>query len=214
MDSRLTTFQREVLEGFFAREQRFYLTGGAALAGFHLGHRTTEDLDLFTGSEVLDDGEEALRATATSIGATVERVRVATTYRRWHVRRDADVVVVDLAFDPTAQGSSDKERIGQVRVDPAEEILANKLTTILSRAETRDLVDAMFLLRQGHSLEKALELAQRKDASASAGTLAWLLGDLRIGDDARLPADVSVPQLRAFVEELRERLARLAFPSV
>ena len=46
--SRLTRFQVEVLEAFFRREGRFYLTGGGALAGFHLGHRETHDLDLFT----------------------------------------------------------------------------------------------------------------------------------------------------------------------
>jgi hypothetical protein len=46
--STLDRFQQEILEAFFDREQRFFLTGGAALAGFHLGHRTTRDLDLFT----------------------------------------------------------------------------------------------------------------------------------------------------------------------
>src|SRR5204862_1563664 len=29
---------REVLEAFFRKEQRFFLSGGAALVGFHLGH--------------------------------------------------------------------------------------------------------------------------------------------------------------------------------
>jgi len=42
-DSRLTKLQTEVLGAFFSREQRFYLTGGGALAGYHLGHRETHD---------------------------------------------------------------------------------------------------------------------------------------------------------------------------
>jgi hypothetical protein len=46
--SKLTAFQKDVLDAFFRRERGFFLTGGAALAGFHLGHRTTDDLDLFT----------------------------------------------------------------------------------------------------------------------------------------------------------------------
>jgi hypothetical protein len=41
--SKLTALQREVLDAFFQRERGFFLTGGAALAGFHLGHRTTDD---------------------------------------------------------------------------------------------------------------------------------------------------------------------------
>lgn len=44
----LTDLQRDLLREFFAREQRLFLTGGAALAGFYLHHRKTEDLDLFT----------------------------------------------------------------------------------------------------------------------------------------------------------------------
>ena len=40
--------QKEALSAFFEREREFFLTGGAALVGFHLRHRTTTDLDLFT----------------------------------------------------------------------------------------------------------------------------------------------------------------------
>lgn len=38
IESRLTLLQRDLLEAFFARSADFHLTGGAALAGFHLGH--------------------------------------------------------------------------------------------------------------------------------------------------------------------------------
>jgi hypothetical protein len=47
-DSKLSPLQLAVIRAFFEREHDFFLTGGAALAGFHLGHRTTGDLDLFT----------------------------------------------------------------------------------------------------------------------------------------------------------------------
>src|ERR1044071_3340373 len=46
--SKLTALQREVLDAFFQRERGFFLTRGAAIVGFYLGHRTTDDLDLFT----------------------------------------------------------------------------------------------------------------------------------------------------------------------
>ncbi|MCW5969716.1 MAG: hypothetical protein KIT57_14505 [Blastocatellales bacterium] len=36
--SNLSTLQREFLEEFFRREDRFFLSGGAALVGFYLGH--------------------------------------------------------------------------------------------------------------------------------------------------------------------------------
>lgn len=41
----------------------FVLTGGGALAGFHLGHRTSDDLDLFGKPPVaLEDGVRAIHA--------------------------------------------------------------------------------------------------------------------------------------------------------
>ena len=53
-----------MLEAFFGKESRFFLSGGGALAGFHLGHRETDDLDLFTTEDVLDQGATALGAVA------------------------------------------------------------------------------------------------------------------------------------------------------
>lgn len=60
--SRLSPFQREVLEAFFCKENRFFLTGGGALVGFHLGHRETDDLDLFATDDLIDAGAAALAA--------------------------------------------------------------------------------------------------------------------------------------------------------
>lgn len=37
----LSQFQIRVLEAFFQRERGFYLTGGAALAGFQTGDRSS-----------------------------------------------------------------------------------------------------------------------------------------------------------------------------
>jgi hypothetical protein len=43
VEPRLTHLQRDFMAAFFARTPAFYLTGGAALAEFHLGRRTTHD---------------------------------------------------------------------------------------------------------------------------------------------------------------------------
>ena len=47
----LSPLQRTVLAEFFRRERGFFLTGGGALVGYHLHHRFTDDLDLFTLDE-------------------------------------------------------------------------------------------------------------------------------------------------------------------
>lgn len=212
MASRLTPFQRQFLEAFFAKEQRFYLTGGGALAGFHLGHRSTDDLDLFAGTNVLDEGELTLQTAASELGGTTERIRAWPSYRRWLVTRAGEALVVDLVVESVHQGSPEKTRVGRIRVDPPDEIFANKLCALLSRAEIRDLIDVLFLLRAGCSLEDGLALARQKDGAVSAAQLGWILGQICVGDDAHLPADVTVDELRLFVVDLRARLAALAFP--
>src|SRR5207247_1678157 len=59
---------REVLEAFFRKEQRFFLSGGAALVGFHLGHRETDDLELFVTEDVLEEGLAGLGAAVRELG--------------------------------------------------------------------------------------------------------------------------------------------------
>lgn len=210
--SRLDPFQHDVLRDFFGRERRFYLTGGAALAGFHLGHRETHDLDLFTLVDALDDGERQLGETARSLGATVASVHTAPDFRRRLLQRGDDAVVVDLVRERVAQRCPDKPEIAGVRVDPPEEILANKLCTILARSEARDLVDAYALERAGHSIEDALPAALAKDGGATPAQLAWVLEQVRIGEGAVLPGGVAAPELRAWLRSLIDRLARLALP--
>ncbi|MGQ0721573.1 MAG: nucleotidyl transferase AbiEii/AbiGii toxin family protein [Candidatus Eiseniibacteriota bacterium] len=212
MTDRLGRLQREILESFFRRESRFFLTGGAALAGFYLGHRTTQDLDLFTTSEILDEGEAALRDVARELGAAVEAVRTSPSFRRRLVRRSDEAVIVDLVFDTAPQGDTEKRRQGVVVLDAPEEILANKLCALLSRAEIRDLVDVLFLERAGLRVEEALALAERKDGAMSAAQLAWILSQIEIAADARIPGDVSPADLQDFASDLERRLARVARP--
>ena len=182
------------------------------MAGFHLGHRQTHDLDLFATSDRLQEGEAALRESTRQLGATLESIRTSPEFRRWLVRRGEESVVVDLAVDRAPQGQPQKQKFGEVLVDPVSEILANKLCMLLSRAEIRDLVDVLALERAGYNVESALDLAALKDGGLTPGQLAWVLSEIEIGDDADVPGDVSPAELRAFLADLQNRLARLAYP--
>ena len=87
--SKLTRLQREVLDGFFERERGFFLTGGAALAGFYLGHRTTDDLDLFTAQDLaFERGRYVLADVATAVGGSLQ------------VRQDAATAPITSAVSP------------------------------------------------------------------------------------------------------------------
>ncbi len=84
---RLHRLQRELLEAFFRGPNPFLLTGGAALAGFHLGHRATKDLDLFVTLPMLDEGDRILVEAAAELGASVQRIPTLRDFRQRIVAR-------------------------------------------------------------------------------------------------------------------------------
>lgn len=210
--NRLDDLQQEVLRTFFLYETHFFLTGGAALVGFHLQHRTTKDLDFFTVEDRIEEGAAALGAVARELGGTLESLVVYVDFRRYLLRRGDSSVVVELVRDRAPQLFETKSSIGSIRLDPPEEIFANKLCTLLSRAEIRDLVDVRALELAGFSVEDHIEQAVKKDGGLTPGQLAWVLSQIEIGDDARLPDGVSLEELRVYLQDLRDRLADLAFP--
>lgn len=210
--SLLTPLQRELLEGFFERDLGFFLTGGAALAGFLLGHRTTKDLDLF--SPVGGDLELAARQltqAARTCGASVESIQQFPEFRRYLVRRGEESCLVDLVIDRAPMLDAVKVVSGRVRVDTVREITANKLCTLLGRTEPRDLVDLRLLLPGDAALEAALADASKKDAGMEAITLAWLLDQFPFTRDDAGAFGVSYEDLDAFRRRLGERLRAIAF---
>ena len=210
---KLTPLQRDLLTAFFRHEQRFFLTGGAALAGFYLHHRPTLDLELFTlDPEAFATGRRVLEAAADELGALVAVRQHAPGFERFVVTRDAESVVVDLVLERVAQTAGEKRLVGIIAVDPIEEILANKLTTILSRAEERDLVDLLFIERQGLRIEDGLAAALQKDGGCTPAALAWVLSEVTVPDAAVLPGGIAPTELRRFVDALVVRLRRAAFP--
>ena len=211
-DSKLSTLQKEFLDAFFRHEDRFFLTGGAALAGFHLGHRSTNDLDLFTLTDALDQGFAVASEIARQMGAKLESIQTSPDFRRFLVDRGTETVLVDLVRERVPQIVSEKPIILGVRVDPPEEILANKLCALLSRSEIRDLVDVRALEMAGYRMEDALPAAQIKDTGLTPAQLGWVLSQIKLGDDLIPPGSVSNQALQEYLADLVARLARLAFP--
>jgi hypothetical protein len=211
-NSKLTSLQIDFLDAFFRREDRFFLTGGAALAGFHLGHRETHDLDLFTLSDALDDGLAIVTEIARQWEASLEAIHTSPDFRRLLLRRGAEGVVIDLVRERVQQMVPEKPLISGIRVDPPEEILANKLCTLLERAEIRDLVDVRALEMAGCRVEDALPFAALKDTGLTSAQLSWVLNQIELGDDLVPPGNVSTEELRRYLADLIARLARMAFP--
>lgn len=213
MNSRLSDLQQDFLNAFFGRETRFFLTGGGALVGFHLGHRETHDLDLFTLEDAMDAGVAVTAEIARQWGASLESIQTYPDFRRLLLKRNDEAIVIDLVRERVTQITPEKPVINGVRVDSAEEILANKLCALLSRSEVRDLVDVRALEASGYRIEDALPAAASKDTGLTPAQLSWILSQIELGDDLTPPGGVSTKELRQYLADLIIRLTRLAHPS-
>lgn len=212
--STLNNFQKEYSAEFFNHESRFFLSGGAALAGFYLGHRETLNLDLFTLEREIESGFRIAQEASKKLGTTVEAIQTAPDFRRLLVKRETQAIIIDLIREYVFQISKEKPIINGIRIDSAEEILANKLCALLSRSEIRDLVDVRELEKAGFYLEDALEAAAKKDSGLTPAQLVWVLNQIKLGDDLILPNGIEVVELRAYLENLISRLARISFPAL
>ncbi len=210
---RLTPLQDEVLEVFFASEREFFLSGGGALVGFHLRHRETTDLDLFTvSSDAFERARIVLPNIVDAMGAEWTIRQDAPGFRRVVIIKGSDDLVVDLVRDIGPQ-LHQKSEIDGIVIDPVEEIFSNKLTTLVSRQEVRDLIDVMEIERRGLRVEDFLKEANHKDGGCTPAVLAYLLRDWHLADNLVMPSGYSVEELRAFKNSLIDRLLRAAFPT-
>jgi hypothetical protein len=215
---RLTPLQWRILAVLAGIEPGWTLTGGGALAGVYLKHRTTKDLDLFWhGQDRLGDlpREVRDRLSAAQLEATV--LQSGNTFFQLRVSDGSDVCVVDLVADPVPT-VVDAQRLSlqdaSITVDDPQEILTNKLCALLGRAELRDLVDVRALLAFGADLKKALFDAPRKDAGFSNLTLAWVLKGVRPKALGRLAglSEQEAQELEAFKESLVTELLEAGAP--
>lgn len=220
---RLTALQKRLLVVLAELSPPWTLTGGAALAGFHLGHRDTRDLDLFFRGrqelplELLRELERLVDAE----GLAYERLSRGPAFTRYRVDGAGERVVVDLVAEPVA-ALEPAERLEvddprgpvAIAVDSAHEILVNKLNTLVSRTELRDLVDVGELLRAGGDLDRAIVDAAKKDGGFSPLVLADCLATFPVATLAERSGrgEAETHELARSAAALAATVARRAFP--
>lgn len=180
----LDDLQVRVLDALARVDPRFVLTGGGALAGVHLRHRTTRDLDLFwRNRDRLGNLPDLVEQRLANLGLSVRSLQRSPAFVQLRVSDGSSVVIVDLVAEPSdAIEQAESHRVGkeEILVDSKRAILAEKLCALLERAEVRDLIDVEALLQRGESLELAIADAPRRDTGFSPLTLAWVLRDLNV----------------------------------
>lgn len=122
---------------------------------------------------------------------------------------------IGTTLDITFEGIPDLEpavTVDDVQVESLVDLRASKLTCIVSRSEPRDLVDLLFLEREGYRPEDDLLPALRKDAGIDPGTIAWLLASFPVSPLPAMLRPLSEQELLVYRDDLCERMRRLAVP--
>ncbi|MGB8215264.1 MAG: nucleotidyl transferase AbiEii/AbiGii toxin family protein [Anaerolineales bacterium] len=175
---RLYPLQDRILALIHQTETGLYLSGGTAASRGYLNHRFSDDLDLFADDNK-DFGLWAERVIHSISGAKVGELIVGLREERFFrltLTHEGVALKIEMINDvPSRVGAvQDHPILGWL--DSAENILANKITAALDRAEPKDLADIWGFCRlKGLSLEDAISGAQGKAAGVFPADLARLL---------------------------------------
>lgn len=184
----------------------FALAGGGALIVLGAVDRETHDLDFFAeDAGAVDRLLPALESALAAANLAVERRQVAHGFARVLVIAGDDHTEIDLCVDYRLMPAE------PCPVGPAlslEELAANKLLALFSRAEARDFVD-FAALEPRYGLEHLCRLAAEKDAGFDRAVLSETLDRLdRIPNDEFLLDDERLASLRRSVLGWQLQLAR------
>jgi predicted nucleotidyltransferase component of viral defense system len=199
----LTDLQESTLKAFFdepALRQHFYLTGGTALAAFHLEHRLSDDLDFFTHSIALDAITPIAEDCLSAVGQLTKE-RSSPTFRRYRLDNELQIDVVrDIDYRLGAPELRDN-----FMVDTVKNIAVNKVTAMYGRLDAKDYVD-LYLLIQKHAFDivELIDWAKHKDAGMEAFQWAKIIADVDTFTVLpRMLVDLDLATLKAFFHDMR-----------
>lgn len=208
----LYPFQDEVLNIINQADTGFYLTGGTAASRGYLHHRYSDDLDFFVNDEPDFTlwAERVIQALQAGGNWQLEILSRYERFVRLNVLRPEIALKLEFINDVPA-------RVGQVSIHPvlgkldsAENILANKLTALVSREEPKDLADIWgFCCRMNLSIEQAITGAQGKAAGIFPADLARVLLSTSRNDFDLIRWISSPPATDDFIHDLHQLGERL-----
>jgi len=144
-------------------QNQFYLTGGAALSEFYLGHRLSFDLDFFTDQAgLILPFSYQVEAECKNQGINLSVMRRFETFVQFIFEHEGESLKIDLAFDSPFHLQPALSSEYGVRVNDFEDLKADKTLAFFGRAEPRDAIDLFFFLKQA-SQDELLALAAQKD---------------------------------------------------
>jgi len=151
----LTSKQLEFLELIKVESQiteRFYLTGGTALAEFYLKHRLSEDIDLFTEEKEVNQQliEAYLKKISDSLSIKkIDRSVFMGLVSYFLIYKDGSKLKIDFNYYPFPKIEKGLT-FGKLQIDSIRDIATNKVHTIFINPRDRDYIDLYFIMKNGN----------------------------------------------------------------
>lgn len=148
----LTSTQLNFLEFVQTDRQitkRFYLTGGTALSEFYLQHRLSEDIDLFTEAEEVDQTlvDAFLQKISIELGVkSIKKSQFLGLVSYKLIFKNKEELKVDFNYYPFPRIEKGK-KYKNLAVDSIYDIAVNKIHTMFMRTRSRDFVDVYFIMK-------------------------------------------------------------------
>lgn len=193
----LTKIQRRVLDilGHAKGFERFYFTGGTALAEYYLRHRLSEDLDFFSEEEI-DGVWLAMIAKKIKKAVGTKEVDIQQSFNRnlVYFRFGREVLKTEFTYFPFTQIKKPKTIKG-IRLDSLLDIAVNKFFATYQKPSARHFIDLYLILRGGRvRWEELPKLARIKFDTA--------IDPLQLGSQLMMAADIA--DLPRMIQKLQE----------
>lgn len=176
------TFLQEFFNSYLS--DKFFVSGGTALAEFYLYHRVSQDIDLFTLNQELDFAavNAEIIKLAAKLNLNIEHQVSSSTFLQYIFKSINDASVnlkVDLIKDVPIHFGKVKQ-IGNLKVDSLENIAVGKLLAVFGRADGKDFIDLYFLLKKEQLIkfDDLFKMAQQKDTGLHELYLAEMLAQV------------------------------------
>ena len=147
----LTPLQKNFLSLFSENKtltKNFYLSGGTALAEFHLKHRFSEDLDFFSEKEFsLISIQAFLKKITPLLKLSKIEYRNFMGLHTFFLYHKQAILKVDFNFYPFIRLQKSK-KFDNLSVDSLKDIAVNKLQTIGTQPRSRDFIDLYCIIQK------------------------------------------------------------------
>lgn len=162
----ITSIQKLVLDLISKNEHitdRFYLSGGTALAGFYLPYRYSEDLDFFSLEEVdIQLIPTFLKSIKNEINYKSFDINTSFNRNLVFLKFSDQILKLEFTYYPFPQIDS-SNKFQNIIIDSVLDIAVNKLFTIYQKPRSRDFIDLYMIQKKyKYTIDQLIKKAKPK----------------------------------------------------